>query len=345
MTENTPISSPLSCRLFNESCITGCQSHLKDDSVDLIITDPPYGIKGDTLHKHYNRDETHVVDGYVEIPEESYGDFSNQWVAEAARILKPGGSIYIVSGYSNLYHILSALRRTSLVEINHIIWKYNFGVWTSRKYISSHYHILFYEKPGGRRTFNLESRFGAGEKDECGGSLNYQDREDLWVINREYKPGQVKNKNELPIELLTKMILYSSTEGDTVCDLFLGGGSTARAAIGLNRKAVGFEISPSIFSVRAPELEALKPGFLLNRLRQPSISSPARQRERWTPELKADLYHRYHNLMAENLKKGEIIERLMEDLGRGRWAIVKALKGIELDTERQNTLDLDNGEM
>jgi len=320
------------CTLYNESCITGARSHLKENSVDLIITDPPYGIKGDTLHKHYNRDESHVVDGYVEIPEEEYGRFSIDWICEAERILKPGGSIYIVSGYSNLYHILHALRQTSLVEINHIIWKYNFGVWTSRKFISSHYHILFYEKPVGRRTFNLEARFGAEEKSGDNGSLNYQDREDVWVINREYKPGQVKNKNELPVQLLTKMILYSSNEGDLVCDLFLGGGSTARAAIGLNRKAVGFEISPAIYTVRAPDIMNLKPGFLLDEQRVPECSAPKRQRERWTTESRSDLLHRYEELKSQGLKKGEIVERLMEDLGRGRWAIIKALKRIAEET-------------
>lgn len=327
--QKNSLSSVPICRLFNESCITGAVNHIADNSIDLIITDPPYGIRGDTLHKHYNRDETPVVGGYVEIPEEEYGEFSEQWIAEAARILRPGGSIYIVSGYSNLFHILHALRKTSLVEVNHIIWKYNFGVWTSRKFISSHYHILFYEKPGGRRTFNLEARFGAGEKDDSGGSLNYQDREDVWVINREYKPGQVKNKNELPIELLSKMILYSSGEGDLVCDLFLGGGSTARAAIGLNRRAVGFEISPVIYSVRAPEIEALNPGFLLSGLRTPICSAPTRQGERWTDETRADLLTRYRELQKQGLKKGEIVSRLMEDLGRGRWAIVKALKAVD----------------
>ncbi|PKL60785.1 MAG: site-specific DNA-methyltransferase [Methanomicrobiales archaeon HGW-Methanomicrobiales-4] len=333
-------SSPF-CTLFNESCITGARKHIADNSIDLIITDPPYGIKGDTLHKHYNRDETHVVDGYVEIPEKEYGEFSEQWIAEAARILRPGGSIYIVSGYSNLYHILNALRKTQLVEINHIIWKYNFGVWTSRKYISSHYHILYYEKPGDRRTFNLESRFGSGEKDDSEGSLNYQDREDVWTINREYKPGQVKNKNELPKELLSKMILYSSSEGDIICDLFLGGGSTARAAIGLNRQAIGFEISPFIFSVRAPEIANLEPGFLLSELRQPTCSAPVRQGERWTNEAKEDLFLRYHELIAKNMKKGEIVRQLMTDLGRGKWAIMKALKGMEEKAIMQKNLDED----
>ena len=317
------------CTLYNESCISGARRYLPDNSVDLIITDPPYGIKGDTLHKHYNRDERHVVAGYIEIPEEEYGEFSNQWIAEASRILKPGGSLYIVSGYSNLYHILHALAQTPLIALNHIIWKYNFGVWTTRKFISSHYHLLYYEKTGGRRVFNLESRFGAGEKSEVGGSLNYQDREDVWIINREYKPGQVKNKNELPTELLVKMIQYSSREGDLVCDLFLGGGSTASVAIGLNRRAIGFEISDKIYSVRAPEIMRLEPGFLLSGLRNPICSAPARQRERWTAEAKADLLQRYYSLRTQKMKKGEIIEHLMTELGRGRWAIIKALKLLE----------------
>lgn len=322
-------------RFYNESCIIGARLHLPDNSVDLIITDPPYGIRGDTLHKHYNRNESHVVEGYVEIPADEYAAFSLQWVAEAARILKPGGSLYIVSGYTNLYDIMHALRQTDLCEVNHIIWKYNFGVYTSRKYISSHYHILLYEKPGGRRTFHLESRFGSGEKNTEGGSLNYQDREDVWMINREYKPGQVKNKNELPLELLTKMILYSSSEGDLVCDLFLGGGSTARAAIGLNRRAVGFEISPSIFSVRVPELEQLVPGFLLSEMREPVCSAPARQRERWTPEARKDLKLRYTGLLAQGMKKKDIVQQLMNDLGRGHWAIVKALKQLEQEEEHE----------
>ena len=260
---------------YNGDCISGAARYIPDGSVDLIITDPPYGIGGDTLHKHYNRNEKFVVDGYVEIPEEEYGNFSLLWIREAERILKPGGSIYIISGYTNLYHILAALRMTGLKEVNHIIWKYSFGVFTRRKYVSSHYHILFYEKPGGTRTFNLESRYGLNEKNSEGRSLNNTDREDVWQINREYKPGVVKNKNELPSELLIKLIQYSSNEGDLVCDLFLGGFSTAIAAIGLNRRATGFEISPAMFDARIHTIEGMEPGSLIP-LSLIHISEPTR---------------------------------------------------------------------
>lgn len=313
---------------FNGDCITGARKYIPSNSVDLIITDPPYGINGDKLHKHYNRNEAFVVEGYVEVPASEYGEFSLNWIKEAERILKPGGSIYIVSGYTNLYHILHALRHTDLKEVNHIIWKYNFGVYTSRKYVSSHYHILFYEKPGEKRTFNLESRFGVKEKDSTDGSLNYQDREDVWIINREYKPGQVKNKNELPTELLIKMIQYSSNEGDLVCDLFLGGFSTAKVAVGLNRRATGFEISPLMFDTRIEEIKTIESGFLLPTLRCPEIEELANQGKSWTDEDMTTLVLRFNQLTKSGKTKKETIKLLEEELGRGRWSIEKMLKKL-----------------
>ena len=256
-------------RFFNEDCISGCQKQIEDNSVDLIITDPPYGIQGDTLDKHYNRDESNVIDGYVEVPSSNYPQFSEDWIKQAERILKPGGSIYIVSGYTNLVHILNALGKTRLEEKNHLIWKYNFGVYTKTKYISSHYHILFYTKKGKRHTFNTFARYADHEKSEQGGSCNYSDREDVWVINREYKPGKIKNKNELPTQLLIKLIQYSSNQGDLICDLFLGSFSTAKVAKGLNREAVGFELNKSAFDYQMKEFDRLEAGYLLDQLRKP----------------------------------------------------------------------------
>ncbi len=164
---------------FREDCVEGCRKRISDSSVDLIVTDPPYGINGDQLHRHYHRKEEYVLDGYCEVPANQYADFSRRWIAQAERILRPGGSIYVVSGYTNLIHILNALRETSLVQINHIIWKYNFGVYTTNKYISSHYHILYWVKPGGPVTFNTFCRYGAGERNGNDGAANYGDREDV----------------------------------------------------------------------------------------------------------------------------------------------------------------------
>ena len=77
----------------------------------------------------------------------------------------------------------------------------------------------------------------------------------------------MKNKNELPTELLVKMIQYSSNEGDTVCDFFLGSFSTAKIAKGLNRRATGFELSKTAYDHQVKAVESLPPGHLLNQLR------------------------------------------------------------------------------
>ena len=315
-------------RFFNDDCITGAQKYLEDNSIDLIITDPPYGIRGDTLHRHYNRNEQYVIPGYVEIPKNEYAKFSKRWISEAERVLRPGGSLYIISGYTNLYDILHALYQTSLLEVNHIIWKYSFGVFTKRKYVSSHYHILFYEKPGGRRTFNAESRFGLAEKTANGRSPNTSDREDVWLINREYKPKKKKNKNELPPALLIKMLQYSSNEGDLVCDFFLGGFSTAKAAIGLNRRMVGFELSKDLFDAKVRELKPLRPGYLLDSLHAPVVSTIKNQGRAWTPQERLALASRYAVLKGQKLLKKAIIAILCEEFGRGRFAIEKALQKV-----------------
>lgn len=311
---------------YNDDCIKGCREHVSDESIDLIITDPPYGIDGSNLHKHYNRDESHVVDGYVEVPMDQYGEFTSRWVAEAERILRPGGQMYVVSGYTNLYHILDSLRETELQEINHIIWKYNFGVYTRNKYVSSHYHILYYAKPGGERIFNTECRYGFDERDDESGSLNYQDREDVWIINREYKHGKAKNKNELPQELLVKMLQYSSNEGDHVCDLFLGGFSTARAAIGLNRRCTGFEVSESIFRHGVRRLESVRPGDLTDTLREPVGSLPEKYGQRWTEDEINRLLERYRELRACSMAKKEAVRILCGEMGRGRFGIQRMLR-------------------
>ncbi|MDD1679434.1 MAG: site-specific DNA-methyltransferase [Methanomicrobiales archaeon] len=312
--------------LYNEDCVTGAARHIPDGAVDLIVTDPPYGIEGDRLHRHYNRNEDYVTGGYVEIPWEDYGKFCTRWIDVAERVLRPGGSFYIVSGYTNLSYILDALRSTRLREVNHLIWKYSFGVFTRKKYVSSHYHILFYEKPGGERTFHTEARYGLQEKTPNGRSLNNLDREDVWIINREYKPARPKNKNELPLGLLTKILQYSSSEGDLVCDFFCGGFSTARAAMGLNRRFVGFEISPEVFTVKGKEIENIEPGYLLPSQRAPAIIRVKNQGKRWTAEDRNRLIRHYTKLRGGGLSRRETVSALAEKLGRGRFAIERALK-------------------
>ena len=240
-------------KVYNQSCIDGMREHVKDNSVDQIFTDPPYGIDGDELDVHYHRDESNVVPGYIDVPLSQYAKFSQEWISECARVLRPGGSLYIVSGYTNLHHVLNALHSTELEEVNHIIAKYTFGVNATKKWVSSHYHILFWEKPAkGRqkRTFNNSYKY-TDNKD------SYNDRLSVQDMPRDYKPGQIKNKNQLSEDFIEKFIRYSSNRGDTVLDCFGGGLTTGRTALRWGRNFIGFELNTHAYDAFLPTLDAV----------------------------------------------------------------------------------------
>lgn len=242
-------------QVYNEDCITGMRNHVKDNTIDLIFTDPPYGIDGDGLDVHYHRDESLVVPGYIDVPLSKYAAFSRDWITECERVLRPGGSIYIVSGYTNLHHILNALHSTCLQEINHIIAQYSFGVSTKNKFVSSHYHVLFWAKPEKarqKRTFNSNYKF-ADQKD------SYHDRLSVQPMPRDYKPGQLKNKNQLSEEFIEKFVMYSSNRDDTVLDCFGGGLTTGRTALRFGRKFIGFELNKNAYDAFLPTLGQVEP--------------------------------------------------------------------------------------
>jgi len=201
---------------------------LPPDAIDLIVTDPPFAIDFKAKRNNYNRTQERVLEGYNEIPKEKYYEFSVEWMKEAYRILKKTGSMYVFSGWTNLKDILNALDDVGFITINHLIWKYQFGVFTRRKYVTSHYHILFVVKDEKSYKFNKIEHYP----------------EDVWIINREYWTGKTKTPTKLPVELVKKILLFSSNEGDIVFDPFIGSGTVAVVAKMLGRHFLGFEIVP-----------------------------------------------------------------------------------------------------
>jgi site-specific DNA-methyltransferase (adenine-specific) len=199
-----------------------------DGSVDLIVTDPPFAIDFKAQRLNYNRTGSNVLEGYQEIPGEEYGEFTRRWIAEAERVLAPTGSMYIFSGWNRLRDILEGIDEAGLTTINHLIWKYQFGVFTKKKYVTSHYHILFVVKDPKQYTFNKIDHYP----------------EDVWVINREYWKGRKKTPTKLPSELVKKILSYSSNPGDLVFDPFLGSGTVAVVAQSERRHFLGFEVVP-----------------------------------------------------------------------------------------------------
>ena len=233
-------------KIYNQDCIEG-MNLIPNDAVDLIITDPPFAINFKAKKANYNRTGSRVLDGYKEISQEDYYEFTLNWMKQCFRILKETGSMYVFSGWNNLRDILNAIEELGFITVNHIIWKYQFGVVTNRRYVSSHYHCLFICKNDKKRKFFPYERFGKNEKDENGGSLHYQDKEDVWQIKREYWNGEVKTPTKLPAEIIKKILQYSSEKNDLVFDPFLGSGQTAVVSKIENRNYAGFEIVKKYF--------------------------------------------------------------------------------------------------
>ncbi len=240
--------------IYNMDSIEGMKD-IAENSIDLVITDPPFAIDFKAVKANYNRKSNSVMKGYNEINEKDYAAFTFKWMEEVYRILKDSGSMYIFSGWNNLKDILNAIDDIGFITVNHIIWKYQFGVVTKRKFVTSHYHCLYVCKNDNKRVFYPFSRFSKDEKSDKGASLHYSDKEDVWIIKREYWTGDKKTPTKLPAEIIKKILMYSSIENDVVLDPFLGSGQVAVVSKMLNRKYLGFEIVQEYYDFALERLQ------------------------------------------------------------------------------------------
>ena len=242
-------------KIYNKDCIIGMKA-IPDEKIDLVVTDPPFAINFKAKKANYNRTASRVLSGYNEITKENYYEFTLNWMNQCFRILKESGGMYVFSGWNNLGDILNAIEEIGFITVNHIIWKYQFGVVTNRKFVTSHYHCLYICKNDKKRKFFPYERFGKEEKNNQGRSLHYKDKEDVWEIKREYWTGDEKTPTKLPAEIIKKILQYSSEEGDLVFDPFLGSGQTAVVSKLLKRNYMGFEIVKEYFDFISKRLKS-----------------------------------------------------------------------------------------
>lgn len=247
--------------IYNYDCINGMKS-ISKNKIDLVITDPPFAIDFKAKKANYNRTQSRVLEGYNEILPEDYFDFTLDWMSQIYRILKDSGSMYVFSGWNNLKDILTAIDSVGFHVVNHIIWKYQFGVVTKNKFVTSHYHCLYVCKNEKKRKFYPFRRFAKNAKSDDGHSLHYKDKEDVWEIKREYWTGEKKTPTKLPAEIIEKILLYSSKKNDVIFDPFLGSGQVAVLSKMNGRQFCGFEIVKEYYKFAKKRLD--KNMYLLN---------------------------------------------------------------------------------
>lgn len=225
---------------------------ISDESIDLIFADPPYNIK---------KANWDCFDS-----QEKYIQWSLTWISEAARILKPTGSLY-VCGFSE---ILADLKHPAMQYFSNckwLIWHYRNKANLGSDWGRSHESILHLRKtkefalnidsirtPYGDHTLKYPSHPQAESSQYANGKRTAS----VWTPNPlGAKPKDVfeipttcngmvektKHPTQKPEELLRKLILASSNAGDIVLDPFSGSGTTLVVAQQLQRLWVGCDLS------------------------------------------------------------------------------------------------------
>jgi site-specific DNA-methyltransferase (adenine-specific) len=224
---------------------------LSNNSVDLIIADPPYN-----LGKDYGNG--HSVQGF-----EEYLDFSRAWLSEAHRILKEEGTIYVFMGVRFISYLYDILDRELNMFLNSwICWHYTQGIGKRKGFSPRHDDILMFNKSDSF-TFNLDSVRVPQKYYRSRNNMRGANPGDVWHFSHVHysNPNRQDHPTQKPEGLIERMVLASSNEGDTVLDPFAGSGTTLRVCQQLNRNCIGFEINSEYVSMIRNRLSKPFDGF------------------------------------------------------------------------------------
>ena len=242
---------------------------LPDNSIDLIVADPPYG-----LGKDYGNDSDKK-------PEKEFLEWTEKWLLLILPKLKENGSLYIFTTWKYSPEIFVFLKK-HMIMINEIIWdrKVPSMGGSTRKYSSVHDTIGFFAK-NKNYYFDLDAiRIAYDEETKKARSrsifvgkkwleIGYNPK-DLWAISRLHKIHSEREEHptQKPLEIIDRMIKASSPIGGVVCDPFAGSGTTVESCIRNGRRYVAFEINPNYYEIIQQRIDktniAMKSEFNFN---------------------------------------------------------------------------------
>lgn len=255
--------------------IKGCQiyygdnvlalDNLAENSIQLIYIDPPFNTGKEQKYTKIraSRSENGSVTGYngqryhtEKISEYSYHDKFDDYISfletrirKSYRLLKPNGSFFLHVDYREVHYCKVMMDAIFGREnfMNEIIWSYDYGARSKRKWSPKHDTILWYAVDRNDYLFNYDaveripymapSLVGA-EKAQQGKTPT-----DVWwnsiVGTNSYERAAGGGyPTQKPLKILERIILVHSNETDTVLDFFAGSGTTGVAALKHNRKAI-----------------------------------------------------------------------------------------------------------
>ncbi len=275
--------------LHHGDCIEGLKKQ-PSGSVDLAFADPPFNIGYDYDVYDDKRDD--------------YVDWTRAWGEQVVRVLKPSGTFWLAIGdeYAAELKVLFH-RELGLSFRSWVIWYYTFGVNCSRKFSRSHAHLLYFTKDEKEFTFNDDSirvpsarqLIYADKRSNPKGRLPddtwilrpqqvpeaFSSEEDTWYVSRvcgTFKERKGWHGCQMPEKILGRIINACSHEGETVLDPFAGSGTTLAVAKKLNRRYLGFELSPEYAARAESRLASISPGDPLDGGEDPKVVGTLRKK-------------------------------------------------------------------
>lgn len=235
---------------------------LPDSFADLVFADPPYNLQ---LGGDLTRPDNSRVDGVDDDWDrfDSFGDydkFTRDWLAEARRILKPDGAIWVIGSYHNIFRVGATLQDLGFWLLNDVIWVKSNPMPNFRgtRFTNAHETLIWASKSKeSRPTFNYSALKTAND--------DLQMRSD-WHLpictgNERLKgaSGSKVHPTQKPESLLYRVMLASTNPGDIVVDPFFGSGTTGAVAKMLGRRFIGIDREKDYIAAAAKRIAAIKP--------------------------------------------------------------------------------------
>jgi len=212
----------------------GVMKKLPDKCVDLVLTDPPYGIDYQSARRTADKRKPKIAND-----KEPF----TIWLKEASRILKDNGGLLCFTRFDTEESFRQAIREAGLTDKMQIIWDkvvHGMGDLVG-DFASQHENIIWATK----------NKFKFPNKRPTS----------IFKVQR-VDPEKLVHPNEKPIPLLYMLIDATTNKDDIVLDCFAGSGATLVASQKTNRNFIGIEISPEYCKIAEERLKNLQ-GTLL----------------------------------------------------------------------------------
>ena len=250
------------------------------DKFKLIVTSPPYNIG-----KSYESRS----------PLEQYLDQQEEVIGECVRVLHPQGSIcWQVGNYTENGEILPLdsllfpiFRNLGLKLRNRIIWHFGHGLHC-RKRLSGRYETINWWTKGDDYTWHLDPirvpskypgkrHFKGPRKGQLSGNPKGKNPSDVWEFPnvKNNHPEKTAHPCQFPVELVERLALSMTDEGDDVLDPYVGVGTTVVAALKRGRNGYGCDIVAEYIEIARSRVEELQAGTLKTRPMGKPVYNPS----------------------------------------------------------------------